>query len=135
MCTTDFPKVKLPRGSFHGYIKKNKRITHDSFRGKFYESIKSQSGSTNYEKVKCTKQQKSQVVYVRCSSWRQIVRENELKLPKFSRIFGHCCEFFSGFYVNQIQKHLETHANFLQISVQELFSHEVVETILVNPYF
>ena len=30
---TDFPKVKLFQGNFHGYVKKNKGITHDSFRG------------------------------------------------------------------------------------------------------
>ena len=29
LCVTDFTKVKLPRGSFHGYVKTNKRITHD----------------------------------------------------------------------------------------------------------
>ena len=34
LCVTDFPKVKLPRGNFHGYVKKNKRIAHDSSRGK-----------------------------------------------------------------------------------------------------
>ena len=50
LCVTDFSKVKLTRGSFQGYIKKNKRITHDSSRGKFYGSIKIQSGSTNYER-------------------------------------------------------------------------------------
>ena len=45
-CLTDFPKVKLPRGNFHGDGKKNKRITHDSSRGKFYGLNKTQSGST-----------------------------------------------------------------------------------------
>ena len=29
----------LPRGNFHGYVKKNKRITHDSSRGKVYLTI------------------------------------------------------------------------------------------------
>ena len=38
LCVTDFPKVW---GNFHGYIKKNKRITHgnDSSPGKFYGLI------------------------------------------------------------------------------------------------
>ena len=30
VCVTDFPKMTLPRGNFHGYINPNKRITHDS---------------------------------------------------------------------------------------------------------
>ena len=31
--------MKLFRGNFHGYVKKNKRNTHDSFRGKLYGLI------------------------------------------------------------------------------------------------
>ena len=34
VCVIGFPRVKLPRGNFHGYVKKNKRITHDSSRGR-----------------------------------------------------------------------------------------------------
>ena len=52
LCVTNFPKVKLP----YGYVKKNKRITHNSSRGKFcgfYGLIRTQSNSTNQEKVKC----------------------------------------------------------------------------------
>ena len=55
LCATDFPRVKLPSGNFHGYVKKNKRISHGSSRGNFYGLIRTQSGSTNHEKVKCTK--------------------------------------------------------------------------------
>ena len=29
LCVTDIPTVKLPLGNHYGYIKKNKRITHD----------------------------------------------------------------------------------------------------------
>ena len=29
LCVTDIPTVKLPTGNHYGYIKKNKRITHD----------------------------------------------------------------------------------------------------------
>ena len=32
LCEMDFPKVKFPRRNFHGYVKKNKRIRHDSSR-------------------------------------------------------------------------------------------------------
>ena len=48
--------MKLPRGSFHGYVKKNKRITHDSSREKVLGLIRTQRVSTNHEKVKCTKE-------------------------------------------------------------------------------
>ena len=30
LCVTAFPRPKLPLGYFHGYIKKNKRTSHDS---------------------------------------------------------------------------------------------------------
>ena len=41
LCVTDFPKVKIAWENFHGYIEKNKRITHDndSSPGKFYGLI------------------------------------------------------------------------------------------------
>ena len=55
LCVTDFLKVKLSRENFHGYVKKKKRITHDSYRGKFYGLIKTQSGPTKHEKLKCAK--------------------------------------------------------------------------------
>ena len=29
LCVTDIPTVKLPMGNHYGYIKKNKRTTHD----------------------------------------------------------------------------------------------------------
>ena len=48
MCVTDLPRVKLPPGNFHGYVKKNKRIAHDSSRPKSYGLSKPQSGSTNH---------------------------------------------------------------------------------------
>ena len=56
--------------------KEQNNIIHDSSRRKLYGLIKTQSGSTNHEKVKCTKQFISRVVYVLCSSWRQILHEN-----------------------------------------------------------
>ena len=43
---------ELAMGNFRGYVKKNKRITYDSSWGKFYGLNKTQSGSTNHEKVK-----------------------------------------------------------------------------------
>ena len=46
LCVTDFPRVKLPSGNFHGCVKKNKRISHDSSRGTFRGLIGTQSGST-----------------------------------------------------------------------------------------
>ena len=52
LCVTDFPKINLPLGNFHGYVNNNKRITNDSSRGKFYGLIRAQIGSTNHEKVK-----------------------------------------------------------------------------------
>ena len=55
MCK-DFPMGNLLRGNFHGYFKRNKRITHDSSRGMVYGLIRTQSGATNHEKVKCTEQ-------------------------------------------------------------------------------
>ena len=33
---------RFPRGNFHGYVKKNKSITHDSSRGTFYWARKTQ---------------------------------------------------------------------------------------------
>ena len=39
--------------------------------------------------------EKSRVVfYVRCLSWRQILRETGLKVPKFSRILSTAVIFF-----------------------------------------
>ena len=43
-----FPQGKKWR---NGYMKKNKRVSYDSIRSKFYELIRAQSGSTNYQKV------------------------------------------------------------------------------------
>ena len=34
LCVTSIPTVKLPMRNRYGYIKKNKRITHDVFRSK-----------------------------------------------------------------------------------------------------
>ena len=34
LCVTSIPTVKLPMGNRYGYIKKNKRITHDVSRTK-----------------------------------------------------------------------------------------------------
>ena len=34
LCVTSIPTVKLPMGNHYGYIKKNKRITHDVSRSK-----------------------------------------------------------------------------------------------------
>jgi len=34
LCVTSIPTVKLPTGNLYGYIKKNKRITHDISRTK-----------------------------------------------------------------------------------------------------
>ena len=121
LCVIHLPKVKLPRRSSHGYIKKKKRITHESFRGKFYGLIKSQSSSTNYEKVKCTKQQKSQVVYLRCSSWRQIVRETELKLPNFSRILSTAVNFFQGFTLIKFKSTLKHTQIFFKSAFKNYF--------------
>ena len=39
LCLTDFPRVKLPRGNFHGYVKKNKKNAYHSSRGNFFEFI------------------------------------------------------------------------------------------------
>ena len=36
LCVTDLPKGKLPLRNFHGYVKKNKRIAHDSSKFKSY---------------------------------------------------------------------------------------------------
>ena len=95
LCVADFPKVKLPRGNFHGYVKKNKRITHDSSRPrKFYGLIRTQSGSTNHEKVKYTKQSRSCVVYLLRSSWRQILRETGLKVGNHISIFSSAVNVF-----------------------------------------
>ena len=44
LCLTDFAKVKIASGNFHGYVKKNKRITHDSSQGNYYGLLKTQSG-------------------------------------------------------------------------------------------
>ena len=46
-------KLPLPQGNFHRYVKKNKRITCDSSRGKFYGLIKPQSGSTPWAIYRC----------------------------------------------------------------------------------
>ena len=95
LCVPDFPKVKLPRGNFHGYVKKNKRITHDSSRPrKFYGLIRTQSGSTNHEKVKYTKQSRSCVVYLLRSSWRQILRETGHKVGNHISIFSSAVNVF-----------------------------------------
>ena len=37
--------------------------------------IRTQSGSTNHEKVKCTEDYKTRVIHLLCSSWRQIYLE------------------------------------------------------------
>ena len=43
---TDLPKMKLAPGNFHGYVKKNKGIAHDSSRCK---TTRPQGGSTNHK--------------------------------------------------------------------------------------
>ena len=93
-CVADFPKGKLPQGNFHGYVKKNKRITHDSSRSKFYGLIRTRSGLTNHEKVKYTKKSRSRVVCVLRPSWRQILRETLLKVRNHSRILNFTVNVF-----------------------------------------
>ena len=44
---TDFPKMKLPRGNFQRYVKSTQELPVTLFNG----LIRSQSGSTNNEKV------------------------------------------------------------------------------------
>ena len=90
-----FPQGEIASGNFLGYVKKNKRITHDSSRPrKFYGLIRTQSGSTNHEKVKYTKQSRSCVVYLLRSSWRQILSETGLKVGNHFSIFSSAVNVF-----------------------------------------
>ena len=104
LCVTDFPQgeAKLTRGIAMDKSWENKWITYDSSRGKNRRWF-NQSRET--EKVKCTKQQKSSVVYALCSAWGQILRETGLKFPKHSRILSAAVNVFTFNIFKSILKH------------------------------
>ena len=39
LCVTAFPRPKLPLGYFHGYVKENKRTSHDSSRTELKSTV------------------------------------------------------------------------------------------------
>ena len=83
MSVIDFPKVKFPRENYYGYVKKNKRITNDSSRVKFYGLKNTQSGSTNHEKEECT---------TCCTRAELVLAPNPNRSSKTQQDFDRCCE-------------------------------------------
>ena len=115
------------------YVKKNKRITHDSSRGKFYGLIRNnQRGSTNHEKWKlyhglltcCVRLGSKFKVETELDDWRlsRILSTaiNVVTINEFKRTLQHSQVFFTSLFQKSflisVSYRLQNSRFFLQIS-------------------
>ena len=104
LCVTDFPKVKIVSGNFHGFVKKNKRITHDSSRGKYYGLQKPKAAQPITRKWN-VQSSRNHVLFTCCARLgAKSYVKTKLKVRNFSRILPTAVSVFQVLTLNNLSK-------------------------------